>query len=57
MLDPSKKGPFVVGFNGPPKSGKDTLALALQNLLRETNPELHTHRLALAETMRAGAMT
>lgn len=56
MLDPSRKGPFIVGFNGPPRSGKDTLAVALEELLHETNPELKVHRRALAATMRDGAM-
>lgn len=56
MFDPTKKGPFILGFNGPPKSGKDTLAVALEKLLAESAPDLQVHRLALAATMRAGAM-
>lgn len=56
MLDPDKTGPFIIGFNGPPRSGKDTLATALQTLLAETAPEIQVHRQALAATMRAGAM-
>lgn len=56
MFDKSKEGPFVIGFNGPPRSGKDTLALALEKLIGEAAPNLQVHRLALAATMRAGAM-
>ena len=56
MLDPTKKGPFILGFNGPPRSGKDTLAVAMEKLLGEAAPDLQVHRLALAATMRAGAM-
>lgn len=56
MLDPTRKGPFILGFNGPPRSGKDTLGLALEKLLNESAPDLKVHRLALAATMRAGAM-
>jgi hypothetical protein len=56
MFDKNRKGPFVLGFNGPPRSGKDTLALEMERLLSEAAPELTVHRLALAATMRAGAM-
>lgn len=56
MLDHTKEGPFVIGFNGPPRSGKDTLATALEALLSEAAPEIQVHRHALAATMRAGAM-
>lgn len=56
MFD-NKVGPFVVGFNGPPRVGKDTIALALQTLLdTQGATSIPVHRKALAETMRNGAM-
>jgi len=52
----NKKGPFIVGFNGPPKSGKDTIATSLMNLLdTEGVTTVPVHRQALAATMRDGA--
>jgi hypothetical protein len=55
MLD-QKSGPFIVGFNGPPRSGKDTLATALIDLLdSEGVTSVSIHRQALAATMRDGA--
>lgn len=49
------KGPFIVGFNGPPKSGKDTIATAVMNILDREGVVLPVHRQALAATMRDGA--
>lgn len=48
------KGPYVVGFNGPPRSGKDTLATQLQAILDDFTAT-PVHRQALAATMRDGA--
>lgn len=48
-------GPYIVGFNGPPRVGKDTIALALQQLLDEFTESTPVHRQALAATMREGA--
>jgi hypothetical protein len=55
MIDDST-GPFIIGFNGPPRSGKDTIASALSALLdSEGINSLPVHKLALAATMRDGA--
>lgn len=55
-MDDERTGPFIIGFNGPPRSGKDTIATALMNLLdREGVTSLPVHRQALAATMREGA--
>lgn len=48
------KGPYIVGFNGPPRVGKDTTAIALQSILDEWT-DVPVHRQALAGTMRDGA--
>lgn len=55
LLDPNKTGPFVVGFNGPPRAGKDSIASCLQELL-DSATQVPVHRQALAATMRDGAM-
>jgi hypothetical protein len=47
-------GPYIIGFNGPPRVGKDTLGQALQNLLDDFT-DTPVHRQALASTMRDGA--
>jgi hypothetical protein len=55
MID-EKSGPFIIGFNGPPRSGKDAIATALMDLLdKEGVTSLPVHRQALAATMRDGA--
>jgi hypothetical protein len=55
MIDDST-GPFIIGFNGPPRSGKDTVATALAALLDSEGINiLPVHKLALAATMRDGA--
>lgn len=48
-------GPFVLGFNGPPRSGKDTIAQAVMNQLDKEGCNVPVHKYALAGTMRAGA--
>lgn len=49
-------GPFIIGFNGPPRVGKDTIATALMDLLdSEGVTNLPIQRQALAATMRDGA--
>jgi hypothetical protein len=55
-MEDSRTGPFIIGFNGPPRSGKDTLATAVMDLLdKEGVTTVPVHRLALAATMRNGA--
>jgi hypothetical protein len=55
-MQDEKSGPFIIGFNGPPRSGKDTIANALVKLLEsEGVTSLQVHKLALAATMRDGA--
>lgn len=48
------KGPCIVGFNGPPKAGKDTIATGLIRLL-DSATSAPVQRQALAATMRDGA--
>lgn len=42
---------YIVGFNGPPGSGKDSIAEATSNLLQETY-EIDTYAVSLAGPMR-----
>jgi hypothetical protein len=52
-MDDNRTGPFVIGFNGPPRVGKDTIATALLELLdREGVTNLPIHRQALAAPLR-----
>lgn len=52
-MDDERKGPFVIGFNGPPRVGKDTIATALLDLLdSEGVTNLPIHRQALAAPLR-----
>lgn len=48
-------GPYVLGFNGPPKVGKDTIATCVQTILDREGCNIPVHRQALAATMRDGA--
>lgn len=50
----SIKGPYVVGFNGPPRSGKDTIATQLANKLDRLT-DMPIQRFALAAPMRESA--
>lgn len=55
-MQDDRTGPFIIGFNGPPRSGKDTVASALADLLdSEGVTSCPVHKLALAATMRDGA--
>lgn len=55
-MSDDRTGPYIIGFNGPPRSGKDTIATALMDLLdREGVTSVPIHRQALAATMRDGA--
>lgn len=56
MSTDDRTGPYIIGFNGPPRSGKDTVATALMDLLdNEGVTSIPIHRQALAATMRDGA--
>lgn len=57
-MELEQTGPFVLGMNGPPRSGKDTVAQAVMNLLdTQGATDVPVHKKALAETMRNGAMS
>lgn len=47
-----KSGPYIIGFNGPPRSGKDTLATLLAGQVNRFFG-VPTHRCILAAAMRA----
>lgn len=47
-----KSGPYIIGFNGPPRSGKDTLATLLAGQVNRFFG-VPTHRCILASQMRA----
>lgn len=52
-MQDGRVGPFIIGFNGPPRSGKDTIATALMDLLdREGVTSISIHRQALAAPLR-----
>lgn len=51
-MSTNDKGPYVVGFNGPPRAGKDTLADILAGQLGRIY-NIATHRCVLAAPMRA----
>jgi hypothetical protein len=58
MTDQDSPKPFVIGFNGPPKSGKDTIASALADIMNH-GPHKPKHPIiinSLARPMRAVAM-
>lgn len=55
-MENEASGPFIIGFNGPPKCGKDTIASELMEILdSEGVTNLPIHKQALAATMRDGA--
>jgi hypothetical protein len=48
----ANSGPYIIGFNGPPRSGKDTLATLLAGQVNRFYG-VPTHRCILAAAMRA----
>lgn len=48
------KGPFILGFNGPPRSGKDTVAAEVVKQLEDSGCNLPIHTHSLVETLRDG---
>lgn len=47
---------YIVGFSGPPKSGKDSIAQACCDILDRHYPDCEAYKLSLAEPMRWAGM-
>jgi hypothetical protein len=53
-MQTAHKGPYIIGLNGPPRCGKDTIGVRLKERL-DGLTNLPVHQQALAATMRDGA--
>lgn len=48
---------YLIGFSGPPRAGKDTIAQELQFVLAERHPSLHVVMAALSTPLREATYT